>query len=141
MSSQLDSKSLKIQMISLTVLVYAINALIIVMMRGFEDFTALFKNVDFIAIFQLGLVFGLACVAGYLYVPGLKLKQVFTFGYMLPLTGTSMISIAAIYFSQLNMNAATGLWVLMALLLVLLAFSFGSCYRVYEFNRHQAKAV
>lgn len=137
----LDTKFLKIQMLAATIAVYVINTLVILMLKGGPGFDTLFAGVDFIAVFQLGLVFGLACIIGYIYVPSVKLKQTFNIGFMLPLTGTSMITIAVVYFLQQLMPSTLGMWMLIGLLLALLAFSFGTVYRIAEFTKRQPIAV
>jgi hypothetical protein len=127
-------KNLKIQMIILTCAVYLINSVIMLLMHSHVNYLTLFKGVDFTTIFQVGLVFGLVCLAGYLYVPSVHLKQVFTLGYMLPLTGTSFMSINALYSIQKGMTGDAWTWLFLGVLIFLLAVSFGACYRILAYT-------
>lgn len=132
--SHTKPKNLKFHMIILTCLVYVINTAVMLFMRIHVDYFTMFNGADFTTVFQIGMVFGLICVAGYLYVPGPHLKRMFTFGYMLPLTGTSMISINALYSIQKGVTGEAWTWLMMGALVLLLAVSFGASYRIMTYT-------
>ena len=130
----LTPKNLKVQMIVLTAVVYLINSLIMLSIHHHASYEKMFDGVDFVTVFQVGLVFGLICIAGYLYVPGPHYKQIFTLGYMLPLTGTSLISINVLYSIQKGLDKDVTAWLLMGVLVFLLTVSFGASYRILTYT-------
>ncbi len=122
-SSQIEN-NVKWMMLGMVCISYLVNSLLIVMLRGFDNFSKLFNNFDFIPLFQLGLIVCLVSVYGYITVKNKILRQILTVAYMLPLTGMSFFSLFVLYTLQEHLDSAAGLWAMILMMIVFLIASF-----------------
>lgn len=122
------------QMLVMAAAVYFFNAIFIVLLSGLAEYRQIFDGADMTAAFTLGLVFALSALYGTMHAHRRATLQLLTFAYMLPLTGTCMITMAALYMTQRHMSESYGIWVLMSLTAVLLAMSFGIWWKATEQN-------
>lgn len=126
------TKTIRLQMLGMAAAVYFINALIVFAVGNLKEYKELYKQADIASAFTLGLVFALFALYGYLHARNKTVLQVLTFAYMLPLTGTSMITMAILYFVQKSMSNGQGIWILMTFSAILLALSFAVCWKASD---------
>lgn len=130
------TKVLKLQMLVLAGVVYFFNAMISLMLTGLEEFKLLYKGADFQTAFMLGLIFALFSLYGYVHARSRTIMQMFSFAYMLPLTGACLMTLSVLYYVQKPMTNTLGLWILMTFTGMLLALSFGMFWKAAEQDSH-----
>lgn len=128
------TRLLRQQMLIMAAAVYLLNAVFVFLLSGLEAYKTLYQGVDMTSAFTLGLVFSLCALFGTFHAHSRATLQLLTFAYMLPLTGTSMITMAVLYFTQQRMAGSLALWCMMALVAMVLALSFGMWWRASEQN-------
>ncbi len=122
------------QMLIMAGAVYAFNAIFMFLLSSLSEYKAIYQGVDVTGSFTLGFLFALVALYGTMHVHNRTALQLLTFAYMLPLTGTCMITMTVLYLTQRHMDQSFGLWLLMGLVGALLAMSFGIWWKATEQN-------